>query len=163
MAKLLLVVSLLLGSLVTFGQVPAATIPAFSFSRVDNSPFTRENLVKNKPVFFVFFDTECDHCRHAILYLNQHHDKLANAAVYLLTLEKTERAKPFLSKYGANLLAKKNVTLLRDTRSEFIAKFKPRKYPSLFLFSSSQRLLRYDDDPLALPTFLHEIKSNGKQ
>jgi thiol-disulfide isomerase/thioredoxin len=157
MAKFLLALSLLLGSLVASGQVPAATIPAFSFSRVDNSSFTRENLVKGKQVFFVFFDTECDHCRHAIQYLDKQHNKLGNTAVYLLTLEDTERAKSFLSKFGYNLLAKKNVTLLRDTRSEFIAKFKPRKYPSLFLFSSTQRLLLYDDDPVSLPKFLQQI------
>ncbi len=163
MVKFLLALSCMLVSLLALGQVPAPTIPAFSFSRVDNSLFTRENLAKAKPVFFVFFDTECDHCRHAIQYLNQQHHKLANTAVYLLTLENTERAKSFLGKFGANLLAKKNVTLLRDTRSEFIAKFKPRKYPSLFLFSSSQRLLLYDDDPVSLPKFLQQIATAEKR
>ncbi len=158
MTKFLLALSLLLGSLVAFGQVPAATIPAFSFSRVDNSTFTRENLVKGKPVFFVFFDTECDHCRHAIQYLDRHHNELGNVAVYLLTLENKDRAKIFLSKFGSNLLNKSNVTLLRDAHSEFIAKFKPRKYPSLFLFSASQRLLLYDDDPVSLPKFLRQIE-----
>jgi hypothetical protein len=163
MTKILMALSLLLGSLVAFGQVPVATIPAFSFSRVDNSTFTREKLANPKPDFFVFFDTECDHCRHAIQYLDQHHNKLGNAAVYLLTLENKDRARTFLSKFGSNLLSKSNVTLLRDTHSEFITKFKPRKYPSLFLFSASQRLLLYNDDPVSLPKFLQQIAATERR
>ncbi len=158
MAKWLLAISILMGSLVAFSQVPAATIPAFSFSRVDQSAFTRENLAKSRPVFFLFFDTQCDHCRQAVQYISQHYNDFSKTAIYLVTLENSNTAVSFLAKNGNNLLAKNNVMLLQDTRSEFIKKFQPRKYPSMFLYSDKKQLLLYADEPVHLPDFVQRIK-----
>src|SRR6187431_2293872 len=77
-------------------QVPAATIPEFKFAKQDKSAFTNKQLAAGKKLFFVFFDTECDHCQHAITSLNSHHQELNNAAVYLLTLDETAKTRDFL-------------------------------------------------------------------
>ena len=68
----------------------------------------------------------------------------------------------FMQKYGNNLYGSKNVTLLQDLRNEFILKFKPRKYPSMLLYSASQKLLLYDDEPGNIANFLQRINSNQK-
>ena len=146
-----------LSSMVISAQDPVVTIPAFSFSRVDKTIFTNENISKGRMVFFVFFDTECDHCRHAIEYLSQHHSDFSKTAIYLITLENTSRSIPFIVKNGNNLLGKNNVMLLQDTQSEFIKKFRPRKYPSMFLFSDKKQLLLYDDEPGHLQKFAQLI------
>jgi hypothetical protein len=147
-------------SKVAFAQDPVTTIPAFSFSRVDKTVFTNENVSKGRMVFFVFFDTECDHCRHAIQYISQHYNDFNKAAIYLVTLENVNRAVPFLIKNGNNLLGKSNVMLLQDTQSEFLKKFRPRKYPSMFLYSDKKQLLLYDDEPGHLPNFAQRINKN---
>jgi peroxiredoxin len=147
-------------SKVAFAQDPVTTIPAFSFSRVDKTVFTNENVSKGRMVFFVFFDTECDHCRHAIQYISQHYNDFNKAAIYLVTLENVNRAVPFLIKNGNNLLGKNNVMLLQDTQSEFLKKFRPRKYPSMFLYSDKKQLLLYDDEPGHLPNFTQRINKN---
>jgi peroxiredoxin len=147
-------------SKVAFAQDPVTTIPAFSFSRVDKTVFTNENVSKGRMVFFVFFDTECDHCRHAIQYISQHYNDFNKAAIYLVTLENMNRAVPFLIKNGNNLLGKNNVMLLQDTQSEFLKKFRPRKYPSMFLYSDKKQLLLYDDEPGHLPNFAQRINKN---
>jgi hypothetical protein len=49
------------------------------------------------------------------------------------------------------------VMFLQDTRSEFINKFRPRKYPSLFLYSDKKQLLLYDDEPRNLQRFGQRI------
>ena len=142
-------------------QVPAATIPVFSFAKQDKSLFTNKDLASGKKLFFVFFDSECDHCRHAITYLNSHQPELNPAAVYLLTLDAPEKTKEFLKKHGPNLLNKKNILILRDYQDQFINRFKPRKYPSLFLYSPQQKLILYDDDEKQLPVFLKNIKNKS--
>ena len=113
-------------------------------------------------IFFVFFDTECDHCQHAIQYINHHVQEFKKAAVYLITLDGQEKVTPFMAKYGSGLTNNKNVTLLRDINNEFLTKFRPRKYPSLFLYSAQKKLLLYDDDEQNLPRFTKQINAPVK-
>ena len=45
-------------------QVPAATVPDFTFYKFNKTAFANKDLSAGKILFFVFFDTECDHCQH---------------------------------------------------------------------------------------------------
>lgn len=144
-------------------QAPARRIPTFQFYHPDQSPFTNSNLANGRPHFFLFFDTSCDHCQHAIQYLNGHYSDFSKAAIYLVCLEGMNSIQPFLARYGASLLGKKNVTLLLDKRNEFIAKFTPRKYPSIFLYGADRNLLLYHDDEQQLPAFATIIQQQAKK
>ena len=145
-----------------FAQEPSKKIPEFSFARLNKTVFTNKDLASNKLLLFVFFDVECEHCQHAVKFIGAHYNDFKNTAIYLLTLDSQEKMTVFLNKYGGKLTAKKNVTLLQDTRQEFINKFKPRKYPSIFLYSKTKELLMYDDEVEHLPLFVQKIKNNGK-
>ena len=142
-------------------QVPAKTVPTFTFKRLDKSTFSNHNLESGKFLFFVFFDIECDHCHRSITYINQHYKEFKKTVIYLITLDSAEKIKPFINKYGSNLNNKKNVVLLQDTKNEFIQKFGPRKYPSLFLYSSNKALILYDDNEQNLPSFVQQINASG--
>lgn len=137
---------------------PAANIPKFRFYRKNAQAFENKNLNKQQKLFFVFFDSDCDHCQHAIQYLNKNHKKLHNVYLYLITIDSSPKAESFLTKNGNNLISKQNVTLLFDLNDEFINKFKPRKYPSLFLYLPNGVLLLYDDDETKLNKFLDFVK-----
>ncbi|HEX5151063.1 MAG TPA: redoxin domain-containing protein [Parafilimonas sp.] len=126
---------------------PAQTVPAFEFSRFDKTAFTNKDLATNKPLFFFFFDYTCDHCQHAMTFLNQNFNEYKKAAVYLISLDNQQMMNAFLHKYAPNVINQKNVTILQDTKNQFIVRFKPRKYPSLFLYDANKKLLYYDDNP----------------
>ncbi|MBP6021996.1 peroxiredoxin family protein [Ferruginibacter sp.] len=140
-------------------QVPAKTVPSFTFKKLDKSTFSNNSLEPGKFLFFVFFDTECDHCHRSITYINQHYNEFKKTAIYLITLDSAEKIIPFINKYGIGLKDKKNVTILQDTKNEFIHKFGPRKYPSLFLYSKTRELMIYADEELHLPLFVQKIKN----
>jgi arsenate reductase-like glutaredoxin family protein len=114
---------------------------------LDESSFTNKNLEAGKMLFFVFFDSDCDHCQHAISYINQHITEFKKTPIYLITLDSREKINQFMAKYGANLKDKKNITLLQDRKYEFLPKFKPRKYPAMYLYSTQKKLIHYDDEP----------------
>ncbi len=143
----------------TFAQKPAETVPNFSFSRLDNTPFTNKNLAVGKSTLFIFFDVSCDHCQETIRTLNTRLKECNRIAIYLITLDDKPQISLFLNQNGGNLLTEKNVTILRDKKDQFITLFGPRKYPSVFLYSSKKKLLLYDDQDLKLEKFFQLINS----
>jgi peroxiredoxin len=157
----ILIVFLLLTCRVS-AQTPALTIPDFNFFRLDKSLFTNKNLEADKMMFFFFFDSDCEHCQHAAMNLNQHYTEYKNAAIYLLSLDEQETINRFINTYAPNLKGKKNVTLLQDTKNEFINKFKPRRYPSMFLYSAEKKLLDYEDNEESMFRFLKQMKASVK-
>ena len=67
-----------------------------------------------------------------------------------------------MNKYGNNLKDKKNVTVLQDPQYEFMRKFRPRKFPALFLYSTDKKLLLYEDNEQNMFRFLQQINAMSK-
>jgi peroxiredoxin len=157
--------TLLLVLLVTINvsaQVPAQTIPAFTFKKLNKGTFSNRDLEPGKLLFFIFFDTECDHCQRSITYIGQHYHEFKKTAIYLISLDSVAKIIGFMNKYGSKLKDKKNVTILLDTQDEFIRKFGPRKYPSLFLYSAKKELILYEDNEQNLFRFVQQINALAK-
>ena len=136
----------LLVSLNLIAQTPAEKIPDFVFFKLNKSQFTNKNIPAGKKAFFIFFDSDCEHCQKAVLNINQHYKEFNKTLIYLITLDGQEKVNNFIGKYGAGLIDKPNVTILQDKNNEFLTKFSPRKYPSMFLFSDKKKLLIYEDN-----------------
>ena len=153
-------------ALVTYkssAQIPAPTIPDFTFFRLDKTPFTPKNLASGKEIMFIFFDVTCDHCQHTISTLNKRSKECKNIAIYLISLEDKAAITNFFNLYGKNLPAEKNITILQDTKEQFIKQFCPRKYPSVFLYSVQKKLLLYDDEDMYLEKFFKILNSPKKK
>lgn len=135
-------------------------IPDFKFSRLQGGgDFTKSNITKGKKTLFIFFDTECPHCMQAISEFNGKEKNLNGINLYLLTKDKKEYAVPFLQNFGDKLIIKKNTLLLSDSYNQFIGRFLPRKYPSMFLFDADQKLIIYSDEEKDIPKFIQSIQS----
>jgi peroxiredoxin len=143
-------------------QIPAQTIPEFQFFRADKKPFTNKDLPGGKMLFFVFFDPGCDHCQHAMKNMDKNYLAFKKTATYLLSLDNHNKMNDFMDKYGPHLKKQKNVRLLQDQLNQFVPKFTPRKYPSMFLYSAERKLLDYEDNPESIFRFLNIINSTGK-
>lgn len=141
---------------------PAKKIPEFQFYQFNGKPFGRSQLVKDKLLFIVFFDVTCDHCQHAFQQINAHYAAFKNVGMYLVSLDSEAAMANFLTRFAPNLIGKPNVTLLRDVNNEFIQRFTPRKYPSMFLYNARQQLLLYYDEPEKFPNFLRVIPPDQK-
>jgi len=147
-------------SIEIIAQTPAATVPPFSFLKADKTEFSNKDLASGTKLLFVFFDTECEHCQHVISYMDAHYSQFSNAAIYLITLDPENKTAPFFEKYASRLIGKHKVMVLLDYKSEFIKKFTPRKYPSLFIYSAQKKLLLYGDDEKQLPEFVKVINKS---
>ena len=143
-------------------QPLAENVPDFIFYKLDKTAFASKNLESDKFLFFVFFDSDCDHCQRAVLDISQHYSAFKKTTIYLITLDDQEKIKGFMNKYGINLKDKKNVTVLQDPHYEFMRKFRPRKYPALFLYSVDKKLLLYEDNEQNMFRFLQQINALAK-
>ena len=81
--------------------------------------------------------------------------------VYLISLDSVQTINNFLHKYAPDVIGQKNVTILLDAKSQFITKFKPRKYPSLFLYDANKKLLDYEDNPESMFRFSILLKNTA--
>jgi thiol-disulfide isomerase/thioredoxin len=157
MRKILLFLFILSASMVSRSQVKS--LPEFSFSRMDNgASFTKKNITPDKKTFFIFFDTECPHCMQAITEYNKQEKSLNNINVMMITRDPKTDVVSFLKNFGPKLIIKKNVTVLSDKNNQFIARFLPRKFPSMFLFNKNNDLMLYSDEEKDIPKFLTLIK-----
>jgi hypothetical protein len=136
------------------------SLPEFRFFRMDNgAEVTHRNVTLGKKTLFVFFDTECPHCRVAITEYNHHQEKLNDINVFLITRDQKSVVNSFLKEVGSKLIIKKNVTVLLDNQNQFIGKFLPKKFPSMFLFGANRQLMIYTDEEKDIPVILEKIKS----
>ena len=138
-------------------QIPAATMPEFTFYRFNQTAFTNKDLPPGKMIFIVFFDPDCDHCQRAIATIGQQYQSFKKAAIYLVSMFDQNKMNHFMDTYGKALKGQKNVVLLQDKLGQFINKFKPRKYPSMFLYSPEKKLLVYEAAPETVPKFIQTI------
>ncbi len=156
------IVLVLLISLQASAQVPIGMIPDFTFYRQNKSPFSNKDLHAGKMSFFVFFDSDCDHCQHAVLSISKSYREFKNVSVYLISLDNEQKINHFMNYYGSNLKVKKNVTVLQDIKNDFLPKFNPRKYPSMYLFSKEGKLIMYEDNPENIFRIIKQIKTFNK-
>src|SRR3954452_23932323 len=98
-----LVIIIVITSLSANAQHPAATIPDFTFYRLDKKAFTNSDLQSGKLLLLVFFDASCDHCQHAMETYNEHYKELNKTAVYFITLDNQETIKKFMTEHANNL------------------------------------------------------------
>jgi len=143
-------------------QVPAQTIPGFSFSGPGKDPFTNKDLAKGKPLFFLFVDPGCEHCQRAVHAIGEHFAAFRNAALYVISLETREQLSIFMDKYGRAMKGWKNVLLLQDNMNQFIVRFKPRRYPAMMLYSSKGQLIDYEDNPESVFRFIKPLGAGKK-
>ncbi len=156
--RLLLLLLAVLPAGALHAQVPAKKIPPFSFYQLNNTVFANSNLPIGKKILFVFFDTGCEHCQRSVARYNMHMSELRNAAVYFVTLDVKAKIDPFMEKYGSNIRKEKNVLILQDRQFQFITRFQPKKYPSMFLYSAKQQLLFYSDEETGVDKILAMLK-----
>jgi hypothetical protein len=143
-------------------QTPAQTVPEFSFSRMDNTPFTHKDLPKGKILCFIFFDPDCDHCQHAIKNIEKQFAHFQKTAVYLVSVADKDKIDYFLSSFAPSLKKQKNVWLLRDPESQFLSTFKPIRYPGMFLYGADGKLLDYEDNAESVFRLVNAINKISK-
>ena len=109
------------------------TIPKFTIYKApDSTAFSRENLQKKKPVLFMVFSPDCEHCQHETEELLANIKKFKNTQIVMVTYLPYEEMITFYKNY--KIANYPQITMARDTKFFFPVFFKVRNLPSVFLY-----------------------------
>ena len=141
-ASLVLFLCLTLRSTGQLTPPPAPILPAFTFLDPNGKPLTNADLPRNTPILIIFVDVGCDHCQKAVHHMNDSAALFARVPLYMVSMADQPALKNFARQYGPRLKAQ----WLRDPDARSMVRFRPVRYPAMFLYSSDQRLLDYEDN-----------------
>ena len=125
----------------SYAQEKLDSLPNFTFYKLDGMTFSKREMPKNERSIFILFDAGCGHCQHEIVDIGRQYSSFKHVNFYLVSLDEKVAIDKFMSYYGKYLKDKRNVFVLQDKELEFIPKFKPSKYPGIFLYSKTGKFI----------------------
>jgi len=109
------------------------TIPQFTLYKApDSTVFTRQNLQKRKPVMFMIFSPDCEHCQHETEMLLADINKFKNVQIIMVTYLPYQDMIAFYKHY--KIANYPEITMARDTKYYLPQFFKIRNLPSIFVY-----------------------------
>jgi thiol-disulfide isomerase/thioredoxin len=115
------------------------TVPEFTvFKAPDSTAFSRDDLKKNKPVVFMMFSPDCEHCQNETKKLLQNIDKFKDAQIIMITYLPYADMIEFYKNY--KIADYPEITMARDTKFFFPVFFRIRNLPSIFVYDKKGHL-----------------------
>ena len=145
-------------SLHGYGQLavpPAAKMPDFGFVAANGKTVTPADIPRNSPVLIVFVDVDCEHCQKAVHCMNDSAALFSRVPLYMVSMATESRLQAFVHQYGPALKAR----WLRDPDARNMVRFRPVRYPAMFLYSPEKRLLDYEDNAESLFRIERDIRA----
>jgi thiol-disulfide isomerase/thioredoxin len=118
-------------------------LPQFTFYKLDGKPSSNNDIKQGKKNLFILFDCTCEHCQRESKNLSTNYAKFKDVNIYMITMDEGYIIPQFFNSYAKGLNAKPNVLVLQDKKRMFIPTFLPKQYPSMYLYSSTGKLLMY--------------------
>jgi len=116
-------------------------IPDFVFLDINsNKKFNKQQLNKEKPVLFVYFNSECEHCVYEIQQISYSIEHFNHAQIVIISIEEPEIIKAFVQKY--DLLNHRNVIVLYDKILNFEKIFGNCPFPTTFIYDKNWELVK---------------------
>ena len=118
-------------------------IPQFTINQAaDSTNFTRDDLRKHKPVVFMIFSPECEHCQHEtekiIDNIAQFRDK--DIQLVMVTYLPYDEMVAFYKKY--KIADYPEIKMGRDGKFFFPVFFKVRNLPSFYVYDKKGKFVK---------------------
>lgn len=156
--RILLALMLFTGStLPAAAQEVPYVIPEFTFYKLDDTPFTRDQLTKTSNIVFVFFSTTCDHCQRETVAMGENYQHFSQSTLYFVSKDSKSDISKYMDTYGKELKGKANVNVLYDPQSEFVLKFHPRQYPSIYIYTPTRQLRKHFNGETPIEEVIAEL------
>nr|WP_315221390.1 redoxin domain-containing protein [uncultured Flavobacterium sp.] len=114
-------------------------IPEFIYTNINGENFINEDLKKNIPTLFIYFNSECEYCNEEAKMIKQNIDKFKNIQLIFVSFEKPQLIRTFASKHQLTIYD--NIHFLCDSKVTFATTFDVKSLPCLVLYNKNQKLI----------------------
>lgn len=109
------------------------TIPQFTIYKAsDSTKFTRDDLQKRKPVVFIIFSPDCEHCQKETEALTANIDKFKDAQILMVQFLPHAQMVKFYKDYKIENYP--NIVMGRDVQFLLPGFFKVESLPSIYVY-----------------------------
>lgn len=115
------------------------TIPPFNFQNVNGGRFTNENILKNTPTLFIYFNSECEFCNEEAEMIKQNIDRFSTFQLIFVSIENPNKIKEFAINH--KLINYDKINFLSDPNASFAPTFDVKSLPCLVLYDKNQHLI----------------------
>lgn len=134
-------------------------LPDFSYQNIQGSSFKKQDLNKNLPVVFIYFNSECEYCQHEARDIKENIPAFKNAQLLFVSTEKPERIEEFAQTYKLNRYD--NIYFLYDERGHFARTFDANSIPFLAIYNKDDQLVKKIKGQTTVSTILAALEKDG--
>ncbi|RAI99758.1 cytochrome oxidase Cu insertion factor (SCO1/SenC/PrrC family) [Chitinophaga skermanii] len=131
------------------------TIPAFPLYTVDNKPFDKSRLKKNKPTVVFIFSVECDHCRIMTEEIQKNIAKFSNSQILMITPFKVDRMKEYYDEFKIGNY--KNITMVSEPTRQIMRFYDLHYFPGVYIYDKKQSYTKGWEGGVKLETLLANL------
>ena len=136
------------------------TLPPIQLLMGDSSTkFTKADLPKKKPVFFLLFSPECSHCQHTTEEIIKYKEDFKDIEIVMATLNPLWQMNEFAAKY--NLKELSNVVVGKDVAYILPAFYNIHNLPFMAFYNKKGDLISVYEGSLDISRVLTIFKENN--
>lgn len=160
MKQFIVVLFLFSISSMVYGQelTPGTEMPKAVFYKTTGGTFSTDQIGKGKKTLLMYFDATCGHCQETAALMSKRSKELSHVSLMLITQDEQRSIDYFMTNFAKPLIGLKNVTVLQDKDHVFVPLFRPKQFPSLYLFGADKRLVYYSSKDKDVPKFFNLVK-----
>jgi thioredoxin-related protein len=133
------------------------TIPPLKLLLTDSTTiFTDKDLKKNKPLFFILFSPDCEHCQKETEELIQKIDSFKNIQIVMATFMTVDKIRPFYENYKLHRFP--NIVVGYDTQHMLATYYRISFTPFLAFYDKKGNLIDGFQGALPLTKVLEYFK-----
>ena len=165
MKKILLSIVFAIASLIVFSQekenskppyLQVPYLPPFNIVLTDSSVFTKNDLPENKNTVIIYFNTDCDHCKHLIKHITDSINTVPNTFFVLACFNKMEELTAFEGKFSLKNF--ENIRAGRDEKYFLPSFYKVRFTPFTAIYNKKGNLIKAYENGFSMAALKKIIK-----
>ncbi len=130
-----------------------SVIPKFTIYKApDSTAFTREDIRKKKPVMFMVFSPDCEHCQQETKELLASIHRFHDTQIIMITSLPFEEMMEFDRNY--KIANYPQITMGRDNSYFFPVFFRVKNFPSIFLYDKKGNLQKSFEGSVSIDSLL---------
>lgn len=134
-------------------------IPEFEFVNIKTGAiFKTQDLLKDRPVVFVYFNTECEHCKYEVSQISKSINQFERFQIILISIEEPDILLEFFNKQSLLTGSKNYVSVLYDKHLQFEKIFGNCPFPTSFIYNKDHDLVKVFKGEVKIEAILNYLK-----